>query len=484
MAELADAEEPVLGTDTQPAEGERDEHADALEAGWAHPEGGRGDLPGAVARVGFAPIVRVDEARREVELCATSEAVDSFGTVFDYEASKDAFTRWLGNVREMHDRRAVGRRVSVRHDDASRKIYVRIRISRGARDTWEKVLDGTLRGASIGASNVTWERQFRPAPGGGQISRQVATRYDLVELSLVDNPSNPDALGITFVRDAAPDVALLDRIDDEPVGPAGWGRSRTRTTPLRTEQPQQTPARRKARAISLFGRQDAPAEERTRGPFSTNDEGAPDMGVPARAEEPPTSALGLLPDGNARQRLHLAARSVLQGCGCALCEAALAVLAEDALDGSERMDHPDYQSVEGVGWSEGARQAALVRVVGAGLRTSASRLERVDASVAGLRGAVESAMGEVARSVGDLRSRLDRLEAQPLPGGPAARAAWPVEKRHLLTRSGGTGERDGEPGPAEQYRALEALAGRLEDPTAQIAVATEMIRLQRQSAGG
>ncbi|MGH2515951.1 MAG: hypothetical protein ACRDHP_09885, partial [Ktedonobacterales bacterium] len=42
----------------------------------------------AVTRVGFAPIVRVDAARREIELCATSEALDSHGTVFDYRASK------------------------------------------------------------------------------------------------------------------------------------------------------------------------------------------------------------------------------------------------------------------------------------------------------------------------------------------------------------------------------------------------------------
>lgn len=63
----------------------------------------------SLARIGFAPIVRVDASRREIELCATSEAVDSHGTIFDYDASKEAFTRWVGNVREMHQRQAVGR---------------------------------------------------------------------------------------------------------------------------------------------------------------------------------------------------------------------------------------------------------------------------------------------------------------------------------------------------------------------------------------
>ena len=39
---------------------------------------------------------------------------------------------------------------------------------------------------------------------------------------------------------------------------------------------------------------------------------------------------------------------------------------------------------------------------------------------------------------------------------------------------------NGQPGVAEQMRALESLAGRLVDPQAQLAVAAELIRLQRE----
>ena len=151
----------------------------------------------------------VDEERREIEVCATSEAVDAHGTIFDYEASRDAFSRWAGNVREMHERKAVGRKVAVRYDDDARRVYVRLRISAGAQDTWEKVKDGTLAGASIGASNVAWRNQRR---AGADVP--VAISYDLVELSLVDLPSNPDASGVTFVRDGVPDTALLDDVAD------------------------------------------------------------------------------------------------------------------------------------------------------------------------------------------------------------------------------------------------------------------------------
>jgi hypothetical protein len=65
------------------------------------------------------------------------------------------------------------------------------------------------------------------------------------------------------------------------------------------------------------------------------------------------------------------------------------------------------------------------------------------------------------------------LEGQPLPGGPAAFA---FDKTLALTPSGGA---HSQPGAAEQRRALEALAGKLTDPQAQIAVAAELIRLQR-----
>lgn len=150
----------------------------------------------------------VDEEKRGIEVCATSEAVDSYGTIFGYDASKDAFDRWAGNVREMHERKAVGRKVAVRYDDAARRVYARLRISKGAEDTWEKVKDGTLAGASIGASGVEWQNQ---RIAGADVP--VATRYDLVELSLVDLPSNPDALGVTFVRDGVPDIALLDDLE-------------------------------------------------------------------------------------------------------------------------------------------------------------------------------------------------------------------------------------------------------------------------------
>ena len=357
------------------------------------------------ARIGFAPIVRVDAPRREIELCATSETVDSHGTIFDYDASKEAFTRWIGNVREMHGRQAVGSRVAVRCDDETRRIYVRIRISHGAQDTWEKVLDGTLRGASIGASGVVWQRQRRRV-AGEQRSLNVATRYDLVELSLVDNPSNPDALGVTFVRDATPDLALLDVLDEPALEPAS--------------------------AVDEPGEADEPAVADARTPEQSH-----------------------------RARLHGAAQAVLTGCGCTVCVAARALLADVRLP----IERGALARVD---------DQPLARALAAGLSDNSIHIVALDAGVRALAATIEASMRQMAGEVGGLNRRVTVLESQPLAGGPAAR---PVEKSSALAARGHLGT----PAAREKYLALESLGGEVRDPQVQVAIAAELIRLQQRS---
>jgi hypothetical protein len=151
----------------------------------------RADVPEVIS-MPFAKVLRIDEKNRLVTLRATTEATDTFRTAFAYEASKEAFQRWeqeAGNIREMHAPKAVGRSVQVDYDDRNRAIDVTLRISKGAQDTWEKIVDGTLQGGSIGASNVVWQVNQQRAIGAPE---KIATKYDLVELSLVDNPSNAE----------------------------------------------------------------------------------------------------------------------------------------------------------------------------------------------------------------------------------------------------------------------------------------------------
>lgn len=138
---------------------------------------------------------KVDKQRRIVAGWATVDNVDTEGDIVTAEASLDAFSRSRRNLREMHRKdSAVGRVVSYKQDTfrapdgkVYNGIFVKVRVSEGAEDTWKKVLDGTLNGFSIGGSIIEAEEEW--TKDGKQKIRKV-TKYDLTELSLVDNPGN------------------------------------------------------------------------------------------------------------------------------------------------------------------------------------------------------------------------------------------------------------------------------------------------------
>ena len=111
------------------------------------------------------PFAKVDKDRRMVSGFATLDNVDKQNDIVTTEASIDAFKKFRGNLREMHQPSAVGKVVSFKEDryfDPQVKkfysgVYVSAYVSKGAQDTWEKVLDGTLTGFSIGG-NITNRR--------------------------------------------------------------------------------------------------------------------------------------------------------------------------------------------------------------------------------------------------------------------------------------------------------------------------------------
>jgi uncharacterized protein YoxC len=144
------------------------------------------------------PIGKVDQERRIVSGFATLDNVDKQGDIVTTEASIDAFKKFRGNLREMHQPSAVGKVVSFKEDryfDPREKkfysgVYVSAYVSKGAQDTWEKVLDGTLTGFSIGG-NIT---------KSDDKSVRIIKEYDLHELSLVDNPANQFANVISIEK--------------------------------------------------------------------------------------------------------------------------------------------------------------------------------------------------------------------------------------------------------------------------------------------
>ena len=61
----------------------------------------------------FIPIAKVNHEQRTVAGWATTEKVDKQNEIVDYEASKKAFDDWHGNIREMHEPKAVGKAIAV-----------------------------------------------------------------------------------------------------------------------------------------------------------------------------------------------------------------------------------------------------------------------------------------------------------------------------------------------------------------------------------
>lgn len=151
------------------------------------------------------PIAKVDAENRLVSGFATLDNIDTSDDVVTAEASANAFARFRGNIREMHEPIAAGRLVDFRedsfYDPQSKKfyrgIYVTAYVSKGAQDTWEKVLDGTLSGFSIGGNIVDASTEF--VKDAGKAVRFIKD-YDLVELSLVDNPANQLANVFSIVK--------------------------------------------------------------------------------------------------------------------------------------------------------------------------------------------------------------------------------------------------------------------------------------------
>jgi uncharacterized protein YoxC len=151
------------------------------------------------------PIGKVDQERRIVSGFATLDNIDKQNDIVTTEASLEAFKKFKGNIREMHSPLAVGKMVNFREDkyfDPQTKnfykgVYVSAYISKGAQDTWEKVLDGTLTGFSIGGNITKSDDSFDEKLDKAV---RIIKEYELFELSLVDNPANQFANVISIEK--------------------------------------------------------------------------------------------------------------------------------------------------------------------------------------------------------------------------------------------------------------------------------------------
>jgi hypothetical protein len=141
------------------------------------------------------PFTKVNREKRTVSGFATLDNIDQTGDLVTSDASLKAFQNFRGNIREMHGTNAVGKMVSFRPEsfydpkkgEFYTGVYVDAYISKGSQDTWEKILDGTLSGFSIGGKIIESDNEVNKATG--QTVRFIK-EYSLLELSVVDSPAN------------------------------------------------------------------------------------------------------------------------------------------------------------------------------------------------------------------------------------------------------------------------------------------------------
>ena len=195
------------------------------------------------------PLTKVDEGRRIVSGFASLDNLDKQDDIVTTEASMEAFAKFRGNIREMHQPSAVGKMISFKEekyfDPETKKFYkgvfVSAYISKGAQDAWEKVLDGTYTGFSIGGRMNKWddaydEKSDKPI--------RIIKEYDLVELSLVDSPANQFANimsvekvdGVSTLTGSAADLVVENVFWDAESGIVTISENETELSPVSGEE--------------------------------------------------------------------------------------------------------------------------------------------------------------------------------------------------------------------------------------------------------
>jgi phage head maturation protease len=130
----------------------------------------------------YAEITKIDRTQRLVFGYASTEALDNQGEIVRKEAIEAALPSYMrfANIREMHQPSAVG--VAKEAEIDGKGLYLAARIVDD--DAWRKVIEGVYKGFSIGGRVTARD----------VAAKHVITGVELLEISLVDRPANPEAV--------------------------------------------------------------------------------------------------------------------------------------------------------------------------------------------------------------------------------------------------------------------------------------------------
>lgn len=125
----------------------------------------------------FLPLSKIDKDKRTVSGYASTPAIDLDGEIVSLKAVKAALPGYWAwrNIREMHTTSAVGVAKEANVDDKGLFLTAKIVDD----DAWNKCIEGVYKGFSIGGKKL--------AKTGNTI-----TEIELIEVSVVDRPANPE----------------------------------------------------------------------------------------------------------------------------------------------------------------------------------------------------------------------------------------------------------------------------------------------------
>lgn len=128
------------------------------------------------------PFNKKDDVERLCFGYASTEAVDSEGEIVSREALVGALPDYMkfANIREMHQLSAVGVTLEANIDEKG--LYLGAKIVDDM--AWLKVTEGVYKGFSIGGRATARDPK----------NRKIITGLELIEISVVDRPANPEAL--------------------------------------------------------------------------------------------------------------------------------------------------------------------------------------------------------------------------------------------------------------------------------------------------
>jgi HK97 family phage prohead protease len=130
----------------------------------------------------YGTLQKIDKEQRMVWGYASTENKDAHGETITKGAIEAALDDYLefANIREMHQLSAVGTAEETQVDDKG--LYLGAKIVDDV--AWQKVTSGVYKGFSVGGKVLARDPD----------NKKIITKIRLDEISLVDRPSNPEAV--------------------------------------------------------------------------------------------------------------------------------------------------------------------------------------------------------------------------------------------------------------------------------------------------